>query len=198
MTRQIETQHAYAEVKKLKKFLPILEDIVVVPDVQSLKIVEILKKMLEATDDYAVYLVFSQLTRQEQRIFGYTGGYKPTVDFDKIEKILNQLEKDYEKQKGGMFKSTVQDYAKLVLELQNKLEAKDREINDLLEFQSSTLNMAAQKARITAGTSKKNFENGQETIQKILQNRYRGQSEDIDVEKLRRVFYGKKEEYFNS
>ena len=58
--------------------------------------------------------------------------------------------------------------------------------------------MAADKARITAGTSKKNFENGEETIRKSLQNRYRGQSEDIDVEKLRRVFYGKKEEYFNS
>ena len=198
MTRQIKAQEAYAEVKKLKKYLPILEDIVVTPDVQSLKIVEKLKKLLKSDSDYQAYNIFNRLTKQEERLFGFVGGYIPMVVFDKIEKILNQLEKDYEKQKGGMFKSTVQDYAKLVLELQSKLEAKDREINDLLEFQASTLNMAADKARITAGTSKKNFENGEETIRKILQNRYRGQSEDIDVQKLRRVFYGKKEEYFNS
>lgn len=198
MTRQIKAQEAYAEVKKLKKYLPILEDIVVTPDVQSLKIVEKLKKLLKSDSDYQAYNIFTKLSKQEERLFGFVGGYIPMVDFDKIEKILNRLEKDYEKQKGGMFKSTVQDYAKLVLELQSKLEAKDREINDLLEFQASTLNMAADKARITAGTSKKNFENGEETIRKILQNRYRGQSEDIDVEKLRRVFYGKKEEYFNS
>ena len=196
MSRVIKLADSGEEIKKFKKYLPMLEDIVLSPNVSVLQTVEDIKDAIKgkrmphiALDSYGASLGIRR-----------DGDNMVYIDLDKFEGLLKQLEKDYEKQKGGMFKSVVKDYAKLVLELQSQLEKRDKEITELLEFQKTALNLAAEKSRITAGESKKNFKNASRTIGRILEHRRNNwdKTKDVDVKKLQRVFYGRPEEYYNN
>ena len=110
------------------------------------------------------------------------------------------MAKAQKSQKNESFRKTVKDYEQLVLEMDAEKEALQRTIKELLEFQKSILNDAESKARLTAVDSKKRYRNASETINSLLKRIYNdktGEYSKVDVDKLERVYWGKKESYFN-
>ena len=196
----VEIRNAFGAIKELQQYLPNIKDVIVNADVNQIKTAEFIKKLLSAKSDTEIESLFYFATDFTKDLIDYIGGYRPAFRIDKLTLIVQNMAKAQKSQKNESFRKTVKDYEQLVLEMDAEKEALQRTIKELLEFQKSILNDAESKARLTAVDSKKRYRNASETINSLLKRIYNdktGEYSKVDVDKLERVYWGKKESYFN-
>ena len=196
----VEIRNAFGAIKELQQYLPNTKDVIVNADVNQIKTAEFIKKLLSAKSDTEIESLFYFATDFTKDLIDYIGGYRPAFRIDKLTLIVQNMAKAQKSQKNESFRKTVKDYEQLVLEMDAEKEALQRTIKELLEFQKSILNDAESKARLTAVDSKKRYRNASETINSLLKRIYNdktGEYSKVDVDKLERVYWGKKESYFN-
>ncbi|MBQ7185206.1 MAG: hypothetical protein IJR92_00140 [Alphaproteobacteria bacterium] len=196
----IEIRNAFGAIKELQQYLPNIKDVVVTADVNQIKTAEFIKKLLSAESDTEIESLFYRATDFTKDLIDYTWGYRPAFRIDKLTLIVQNMAKAQKSQKNESFRKTVKQYEQLVLEMDAEKRDLQRTINKLLELQRIILNDAESKARLTAVDSKKRYRNASETIKTLLGRIYNDETDEygkVDVDKLKRVYWGKKESYFN-
>lgn len=198
-TGVIAVAQGYGEIKKLQAYLPKIKDIIVNADVDQIKAANFIKNLLSVKSEQEYFNWFDKIDAFTKNLIGFAGGYMYTFRIDKLTQIIKNMARAQESQKGGNFNQTAKQYEQLVLEMDAEKRDLQRTINKLLELQKSILNDAASKARLTAVDSKKRYRNASETIKTLLGRIYNDETDEygkVDVDKLTRVYWGKKESYF--
>ncbi len=196
----VEIRNAFGAIKELQQYLPNIKDVIVTADVNQIKTAEFIKKLLSAKNDAEIRSLFLFATDFTKDLIDYIEGDRPAFRIDKLTLIVQNMAKSQKSQKNESFRKTVKDYEQLVLEMDAEKRDLQGKIAELLELQRIILHHAESKARLTAVDSKKRYRNVSETIDRLLKRIYNdktGESSKVDVDKLKRVYWGKPESYFN-
>ncbi len=203
LIRDVTNAHdAFETVQTFKKYLPAVNGALVKADVRYIKMMRDLKRILSAkkADELSSILYYDICSETRQKL-GVEIGYYVTLSVNKLMVLLQKIEREYQEQSkltAEDLRSLCRQQEQLVLKQDNEIQKLNKKINELLELTRNFAILAADKARPTARASKKNFEVAQQTIYDILKSRATNleNPEEIDVQKLQRVSWGKKEKYF--
>ena len=194
---------AFEEIILLKDmYLPVVRGCLGGSDLRTIKVLDDLNKILSADDALELSNVLHRdISQETERQIGFVRGYQPEVSIEKLKNLLDRIATMYDKQstmsRTDLIK-LLKSQEKLILQQEDQKQSLQDKINQILEFTESIAFNAAEKARITARTSKKHFEKARDTIKTILERRYpnRETPEEVDVKKLQRVYWGTPEEYY--
>ncbi len=194
---------AFEEIRLLKDmYLPAVRGCLGGSDLRTIKVLDDLNKILSADDPLELSDVLHRdISQETERQIGFVRGYTPTVSIEKLKNLLERIAAEYDKQ--SMMSKTdlirlLKSQEQLILQQEDQKQNLQDKINQILEFTKSIAFNAAEKARITARTSKKNFEKARDTVATILDRRYKNREtpEEVDVKKLQRVYWRQPEEYY--
>lgn len=188
--------------KNAKQYLPAVNNVLITADIQSIRIIEDIKKILSAKNihELATVLYFiSPVTTSQLEV---AQGYNTTISLSRLQTTLNSIKKEYEKQTNKPdieeMKQTIKQLNQLVMKQENEKEALYKNITDILKLTDSFTIDALQKMRFTAGKTKASFKRAQNALQQILQVRRANNRNPgtVNVDKLRRIYLGNPEEYY--
>ena len=193
---------AFEEIRKMQDYLPAVQGVLVGADVTSIKMLHDINKILTAKNANELsHILHYEICSATAKQIGFTGGYRGELSKSKLKGWLEQISKAYIDQArlsaDDLRKVCKKQEAAIFNQESEKIALNDK-INELLEMAQNFASRASDKARITAQKTKKDFEKARAVIMNILNRRYgnREDPEDVDVQKLQRVSYGQKEEYF--
>lgn len=193
---------AFEDIRNLQGYLPAIKGCLAGANLQLIRMLDDLKKILIAKDaDDLSYVLHSKISLDTERQIGFARGYHPMISVTRLIALLEKIAEEYTRQQ-DMSKSDLikllKQQEQLILNQERQKADLQNNINDILEFTQRIAFAAKDKARITARDSKQRFEVAQKTIGDILARRRndRESPESVDVDKLERVYWQKPEEYF--
>lgn len=193
---------AFGEIQKLRNYSPAVNDVLVGADLTSIKMLNDLRKILGAKDSRELsHILHYEICPATEKEIGFVRGYIPTLSIAKLTAFLEKVSTAYINQY-NLDQKTLKNICKQQEQMILKQEAAKRELQDkidsILEFAKIMAFNAKDKARLTARESKHRFDVVRETIGTILENRRRDRNnpEEVDVEKLQRVYWGQPERYY--
>lgn len=193
---------AFEDIRNLRGYLTAVDGCLAGANLQLAKILDDLKKILTAKDTNDLsHVLHYEISSETERQIGFARGYTPTISITRLIALLEKVAAEYTRQqdmsKTNLIKLLKQQERLILDQEQQKKELQDN-INDILEFTKTIAFAAKDKARITARASKQRFEAARGTIDTILERRRSNPEtpEDVDTDKLRRVYYQRPEEYY--
>ncbi len=195
---------AFAEIQKIKgKYMDAVNGLLIGANLESIRMLDDMKKILAAKNaDRLSKILYHDISEATSKKLGVARGYNTTVSVTKLQSFLDSIQKAYEKQSKELdietLKQTIRQLEQELLNKEAEKQELNKTINDLLEMAQNFSATVKNKARITARQTKRNFTEATETIWTLLKNRRqdRENPEAVDVKKLQKVAWGKKEKYY--
>lgn len=192
---------AFREIQKLKtKYLSVVQGVVTSGSTEDIKYLADIEKVLGASGVQSLYdtlhYKISESTKKE------LGVVDNAFSLDKFKKVLEYVNKVYDaqsKQSTDYFVKHIKKLEKILLQKDVEKQRLNKNITELLEYSATLARTGADKARITAKGTKKNFEAAADLLKALeIQRLQTPQNpKEVNAKKLQAAFWGEKVNYFN-
>lgn len=204
-TNDVTYDEAFELIQNLKKkYLPAVNNLLAGADLKTIVMLNDVKRILTAKDAAQLsQILFCSVNSATASKIGVKPGYKTTISMVKLQNFLKSIDKAYKEQIKNLDTETmrieIKKLEQLILEQLAEKGELNRDINDILDLTKSFTRDASKNNILTVTKSKKRFEKAADTINTILERRRSSTQtpETVDVKKLQRIYWDKKEEYYN-
>jgi hypothetical protein len=192
----IEIDKSFDAIKPLKKHLQNMKLVMAGNNIDTIKAVHNIILLVEQKDQSALSHFFRYYADDGlKNAIKYSQGYNSTFSLSELKKSVKNIvgvSLAQQKEPKETTFSRVKEMENLALKLDNEKQDLEYKIKELLRFQENALSIAQSKARLTAGTTKKNFAAAKKEISKFTQSNIPGSK--IDVNKLKMKLWGRQHE----
>ena len=184
----LKTEEIINIANKLAPYKQAVQSYVPNADMRQIHAINNLKRFLNSETATEAYNAIVFAGDEFQNIIGYACDYIPKINEQKLIAFTQTVAKSYEKQQNLSAKELLdkmRQYQELVAQLDKDINSWQDKNLKLLALEKDTLQVAAEKTRITAGKTSRNFRKAADLISALTKN-----NQHADADLLYGVVFG--------